>query len=127
MKVIRKQLRRVSPQLYKKLFSLNYRTGGIMQDTLRYERGDKLKKDAVVHYILDEEKLIGWSLLFHNSNNGNKFYCQFYIRKDERRKGYGRQLFIANTKYVRRLNKSFSVTPDKSNREFFKKVKKSCR
>ncbi len=126
MKVIRKRLRRISPRLYKKMYSLNHRRGGTMQDTLRYERGDNPKKNAIVHYILDERKLIGWSLLFHDNDNKNKSHCQFYVRKDERRKGYGRQLFIANKKYTRRLNKYFSVVSDKSNRKFFKEARKSC-
>ncbi|KKL67802.1 hypothetical protein LCGC14_2131330 [marine sediment metagenome] len=125
MRVVRKQLRRVSSQLYKKLYSLNHRDNGSMQDTLRDERSGRTGSKGIVHYILDGEKLIGWSLLYDDAYGKNKsdLYCHFYIRKSERRKGYGSQLFYANIKYTRRLGKTFRTTPDKNNRKFFKKVK----
>ena len=121
MRVIRKQVRRVSPQIYRKLYSLNHRDEGIMQDTLRYERSGRggLKK-GIVHYILDGEKLIGWSLLFYERT---ELHYHIYIRKNERYKGYGSQLFLACTKYTQRLNKTFTTTSSNNNRGFFKKVK----
>jgi len=126
MRVIRKQVRRVSPQIYRKLYSLNHRDEGIMQDTLRYERsGSGGLKKGIVHYILDGERLIGWSLLFYD-NNDDGWHCHIYIRKSERRKGYGSQLFLACTKYTRRLNKTFRTSSGSDNKEFFKKVKSRC-
>ncbi|KKL15120.1 hypothetical protein LCGC14_2508760 [marine sediment metagenome] len=123
MKVIRKQVRQVSPQIYRKLYSLNHRDEGSMRDTLRYERSDRGLIKGVVHYILNGEKLIGWSLLFFNRKT---LHCHIYIRKSERCKGYGRRLFQANTKYTQRLNKTFRTFSDKSNREFFKAIKSKC-
>lgn len=121
MKIVKQSLRQVSPQLYKKLYSLNFRREGTMQDTLRDKRHNKKE---MVHYILDGTKLIGWSLLFENDAG---MQCHFYVRKSERRKGYGRRLFHANMRYTKRLGKTFKVLTDKSNRKFFKEVKAKTR
>ena len=57
LKVVRQQLRQVSPQLYKQLHLLNFRKwDGTMQATLTELRK---QKRGVVHYILDETRLIG--------------------------------------------------------------------
>ncbi|KKM67491.1 hypothetical protein LCGC14_1470480, partial [marine sediment metagenome] len=102
MKVIRKQVRQVSPQIYRKLHSLNYRDKGDMQWTLQRNR---VQKRGTVHYILDGDRLIGWSLLF--SAHYGPIHCHIYVRKNERRKGYGRRLLRANVRYTRRLGKAF--------------------
>lgn len=93
MKVIRQQLRQVSPQRYKQLHSLNFRKwGGTMQANLAEWRREKR---GMVHYILDGTRLIGWSLLFYCSLDDSN-WCHLYVRKSERRKGYGKQLLLAN-------------------------------
>lgn len=135
MKVIRQQLRQVSPQLYKQLHSLNFRDSGTMQGSLEAHRK---KKMGMVHYILDGTKLVGWSLLFYdiyshtrtymNPNTPKEYWCHFYVRKSERRKGYGAQLFSANMKYSKRLKgKTFRVSKNDDNRGFFRKVKKKVK
>ena len=79
----------------------------------------------MVHYILDGTRLIGWSLFFLDDDGDN--FCHLYVRKSERRKGYGRQLLLANIKYVRRLKrKTFKVDNDcnKGTAKFFREVRK---
>lgn len=122
MRVIRKPLKEISPQLYKKLHSLNFRDGGSMQDELRFHRKEGR---GIVHYILDGTKLIGWSLLFRDPN---KLRCQFYIRRHERRKGYGRQLLLANIRYVRQQGTTFRVgIHENDNKEFFRTCRKALK
>lgn len=125
MKVVRQQLRQVSPQLYKQLHSLNFRHYATMQGRLETQRREK---KGVVHYILDGTRLMGWSLFFYDVCT-RAYWCHFYIRKSERRKGYGRQLFSANIKYAKRLKrKTFRVSDDTAaNRKFFKKVKREVK
>ena len=123
MKVIRKQLHQVSPQLYKQLYALNFRAGGLMRDALKDMRKEKT---GVVHYILDGTRLIGWTLFFWSGNwSGEaRYFCYFYVRKNERRKGYGRQLFQANRKYAEQMRITFKVAPrNGAAKKFFKKVK----
>ena len=124
MKVIKQQLRQVSPQLYKQLHSLNFgKWDGTMQANLAEQRREK---SGVVHYILDGTRLIGWSLLFVDYEHDN--ICHFYVRKSERRKGYGRQLVLANIRHIRRLKrKTFKVDNenDKGAAKFFREVRRS--
>ena len=122
MRVVRKPLKKISPQLYKKLYSLNFRDDGSMQEELSSCRKGG---QGVVHYILDGTKLIGWSLLFYNPN---KLICRFYIRRHERRKGYGRQLLLANIRYARQRRTTFRVGIHKDdNKEFFRKCRKALK
>jgi len=122
MRVIRKPLKKISPQLYRKLYSLNFRDNGTMQDELRFHRKEG---QGVVHYISDGTKLIGWSLLFRDPDG---LYCRFYIRKSERRKGYGRQLLLANIRYVQQRRTTFRVgIHADDNKEFFRKCKKELK
>lgn len=73
--------------------------------------------------MLDGAKLIGWTLLFRNPGG---LYCRFYVRKSERRKGYGRRLLLANIKYIRHLGITFKVgLREDDNKEFFRRVKSS--
>ena len=128
MRVVRKQLRQVPPWLYKKMYSLNLRDEGSMQGKLsgQYQwRQCRVEgeKETIVHYILDGTKLIGWALLFYNYFE-RKMYCQLYVRKNERRKGYGKRLLRANIKYVRQLRRTFKVIHSSNNKGFFKKLKK---
>lgn len=122
MRVIRKPLKKIPPQLYKKLYSLNFRNGGSLQDELRFHRKEG---QGVVHYILDGTNLIGWSLLFRDPDG---LYCRFYIRRSKRRRGYGRQLLLANIRYVRQQKTTFRVGIHKDdNKEFFRKCKKALK
>ena len=108
MKVIRQQLRQVSPQPYRQLHSLNFgKLDGTMQANLAEQRREK---SGIVHYILDGTRLIGWSLLFCCSLDDAN-WCHLYVRKSKRRKGYGRQLILANIAYIRRLKKEIQGEP----------------
>lgn len=122
MRAIKKPLRQVSAALYRKLYSLNLRDEGSMQELLTQKRQEK--DGGIIHYILDGTQLIGWSHLYLLSGN-RIMTCHLYVRKTERGKGYGKQLLFANIKYVKQMGKAFKVTLDGDNRKFFKKVKRS--
>jgi GNAT superfamily N-acetyltransferase len=127
MRVIRKPLKKISSQLYRKLYFLNFRNDGSMQRELTLFRK---KGQGVVHYILDGTKLIGWSLLFRDSvfRKPDGLRCRFYTRRHERRKGYGRQLLLANVRYVKQQRTTFRVgIHEDDNKEFFRKCKKALK
>jgi len=77
---------------YTKCKSLNFRTTGMMLDELVIARNYPYSNKGRVYMLKDnDEKLLAWAIVTRDKVN-------FYTRKSERRKGYGKQLLKAISK-----------------------------
>lgn len=78
-----------SPNLYKKLYGLNFRQRGQMQRKLRYRR--KANVPMLIFYIMDQEnKVAAWAMVYLDYDREPTL--QTYTRKIYRRRGLGKQL-----------------------------------
>ena len=116
MRVQQTSVKHLPLNLYKKMANLNHRFDGSMQDRLYVLRNPRLNEEGIVHYLLDGDKLIGWTLLFKKTRRS--WLCHIYVRKSERRKGYGKRLLRANLTYCKRKNRRLIVCWD-DQKEFF--------
>lgn len=81
---------------YNRCYRLNYRYEGDMRDALvRAKQYPKHYPGRVYMIKDDQEKLLAWALVTEGKAN-------FYTRRSERRKGYGRQLSKA-------IDKEFNI------------------
>jgi GNAT superfamily N-acetyltransferase len=91
-KTIVKPFEKVTKDEYAKVYRLNFRENGLMQEDLRYLRR-RVKQEleptgAKVIMIKDEdENILSWSLVQPHATQ--KISAQFYTRASARRKGYG--------------------------------------
>jgi len=108
-------------RLYRQLNSLNFRKRGQMRSTLRSARKG-FYKDAVAHYIREDNKILAWTLSFRYKT-WDSYRSYFYTRRYSRRKGLGSKLAVAVGKYC---NQKSSERPlvyphDVASRKFFGK------
>lgn len=145
MNITTKSLLKLTPQEYRKCYSLNYRNNGYMQEFLKEHRNNP---DAHAIMLNEEELFLGWALLVpvrqvHHewgvtsyTKKMSKYSLQFYVRKTERRKGYGKILMDEALKIDRRpfvwphdfasggFFANYSVTANKWERSYYMKKRK---
>jgi GNAT superfamily N-acetyltransferase len=100
-------VKNIPANLYKKLYSLNYRDMGCMRDCLTYSKKEPNKDDFVVTYM-DDEKVLGWCLVHNSFINDKDKVLQIYVRRSMRGKGIGTKI-IKKAKTV--IKKKFRMTP----------------
>lgn len=112
-----------SPELYKKLYSINLRRRGMMRKTLVKLRAAR-DCFAYIHYIESENQILAWSLSFPDVFiQRHKSY--FYTRRNKRKQGLGAKLFKTVEKCFKKNNLRFKVYPhDHKSAKFFDKCTK---
>ena len=117
MEIVKKKVKDLTPDEYKKCSSLTLRESGEMQTNLSwYFREDE--RDSFVYLIKDEAKLLAWALVF--PKYAKEVGAFFYVRKTYRRKGLGRALYKTVEKDFK--NK-FEIYPhDEVSENFFDKM-----
>jgi len=90
MKVVIKEVSDLTDEEFAKCYRLNFGARGQMRDDLLDHRHNPpaIKKTAKVIMIVNEDKLIGWSLVFPIRKTKG-YAAHFYIRYSHRRRGYG--------------------------------------
>lgn len=126
MKIKQKIAHKIPSQLASEMRSLSLRGDGSLSSALTTCRASK-ERTAIVFYLLDKDKLIGWALIHRNESP--YFYYGMYVRATERRKGYGTKLFKRVLRYIRKNNKVIRVCADAvdGSRAFFNTLQKRKR
>ena len=117
-KTVVKLVRNLTPDEYRKCYSLNLRWGGYMQEELMFARRGQ-RGNAKTVLIKDEhDRLIAWSLLLPK---GEQMIAHYYTRAACRRQGFGDRLM----KTVQRVAPKPIVVPgeDIQSQRFFGKHK----
>lgn len=82
---------KIPGDLYRKLYSLNYRHRGFMQEKLSFLKNSGEK--GIVKVICEDSIVIGWGLAFDFVDGIPLVY--FYVRQKHRRMGIGTRLKFA--------------------------------
>jgi GNAT superfamily N-acetyltransferase len=114
-RITKKLVSDLTVQEYRQLWGLTLGRYGTMQSDLGFERTrPESKAQAII--LSQAGRVLGWALL-QPPEQGNNWWAGFFIRPNERRKGYGAQL-------MRYVQKSFSPVQvwayDNVSAEFFK-------
>ena len=105
----------ISPDLYKKLYSLNLRNNGSMRYTLVHS---KTHMGTPVFYIEQKSKILAWGLF--NIINSDIYQINLYTRKAHRRRGLGKILKESMMEYLQQNNKKVMYAfVDKENELFW--------
>ncbi len=118
----------LSPTLYKTLYGLNFRGGGLMQGKLKRCRNGKSNgfnspvSGKVGIVTDDDDKIMGWVLMWRRDGVAH-YTAYFYVCVNHRRKGVGTELLkLANQIYPKPR-----VCPhDEVSRKFFLKHQEIC-
>lgn len=112
-----KPVRALTPQEYRKCYSLNLRWGGYMQEELMFARRGQRNKASAVMIFDENERLIAWSLVYEKSEG--QMVAHYYTRRACRRQGFGDRLM----KQVQRIAPKPTVVPgeDIMSQRFFTK------
>ena len=112
-----KSVRELTPQEYRKCYSLNLRWGGYMQEELMFARRGQRPKASAVMIFDENERLIAWSLVYEKSEG--QMVAHYYTRRACRRQGFGDRLM----KQVQRIAPKPTVVPgeDIMSQRFFSK------
>jgi len=116
------KIRKVAPQNLtedevKKCKSLSLRSKGEMSKSLTQLIKDDSHK-GMCYLIKNNKKLIAWALVYFHKEN-DKTYAHFYVRKSERRNGFGKKL----AKKVKKDYKNpVGAKGDSVSESFFKNV-----
>lgn len=85
----------------------------------------RIENEGIGHktfMLVDEHGTIaGWSMATWDGEY-NEYDIMLYVRRSERRMGYGRKLFNRAKGWVNRQGKPFFFFPDPVNKAFFMKV-----
>jgi GNAT superfamily N-acetyltransferase len=114
MKIKYHLVKNIPKDLYKKMYSLNYRDGGTMQSELVWSKEQNNDTDFTLS-IVEGDTLLGWLLV--SVDYFDAVCLQIYIRKSARKKGLG-------SKLIKRAKKKLIALPTvylESAPEFFKK------
>ncbi|ASR75559.1 hypothetical protein SEA_MILDRED21_195 [Streptomyces phage Mildred21] len=116
-RTIVKPVRELTPQEYRKCYSLNLRWGGYMQEELMFARRGQRNKASAVMIFDENERLIAWSLVYEKSEG--QMVAHYYTRRACRRQGFGDRLM----KQVQRIAPKPTVVPgeDIMSQRFFSK------
>lgn len=116
-RTIVKPVAKLTPQEYRKCYSLNLRWGGYMQEELMFARRGQRNKASAVMIFDEEERLIAWSLVYEKSEG--QMVAHYYTRRTCRRQGFGDKLM----KQVQRIAPKPTVVPgeDIMSQRFFSK------
>lgn len=107
MKKIRSYLvKNIPAQIYKQLYSLNYREAGCMRDCLVEARQSDTNDDFIIAYM-DDDKVLGWCLV-HNAFYSDEKVLQIYVRQALRGHGIGTKVI---KKAKQKLQKMFKKMP----------------
>ncbi|QJD50904.1 acetyltransferase [Streptomyces phage Bmoc] len=112
-----KSVAKLTPQEYRKCYSLNLRWGGYMQEELMFARRGQRNKASAVMIFDENERLIAWSLVYEKSEG--QMVAHYYTRRTCRRQGFGDKLM----KQVQRIAPKPTVVPgeDIMSQRFFSK------
>lgn len=102
MEIITKTLAELDSKQYRACYSLNMRTGGLMQESLMYAK-DEYPAEAKAIMAWADEVLLGWVLLVPTKQKSavwvsdyakkvSKYTVQIYVRGSHRRRGLARTL-----------------------------------
>jgi len=116
MKIYYSLLSQIPPDIYKKLYSLNFRNGGQLRSQLIYARSRDNDQSHIV-YMMENDMLLGWGLAYPNGHS--KYYYQCYVRKSYRRQGIGSRLFNKVIKKSK-LDKLIIFDNDSTSKQFYK-------
>ncbi len=116
-RTIVKPVAELTPQEYRKCYSLNLRWGGYMQEELMFARRGQRNKASAVMIFDEDERLIAWSLVYEKSEG--QMVAHYYTRRACRRQGFGDKLM----KQVQRIAPKPTVVPgeDIMSQRFFSK------
>lgn len=116
-RTIVKPVRELTPQEYRKCYSLNLRWGGYMQEELMFARRGQRNKASAVMIFDENERLVAWSLVYEKSEG--QMVAHYYTRRACRRQGFGDRLM----KQVQRIAPKPTVVPgeDIMSQRFFSK------
>lgn len=109
MEIRRVSVNDCSRELYRKLYSLNYRERGEMRDELKYTKRHDL--NGIIHYIEQDGEIVCWSLSFRCPQCHNKMATHIYTRKAYRNKGLGSKVLNAVKDYAAQNNETIVVHP----------------
>jgi len=86
---------------------------------------DKKVQDNInVILLFKGNRLIGWVWGFHMSEDGKRYYDVWvYVKKQHRRKGYGKILYYSMIKHLKNMRRKYRVYPwDGRSESFFKAI-----